>query len=853
MATNKLSVYLNVNGAEEAEAKLKRLGKYGDVALKGISTSAQPVNKSLISLNDTVGTVSKSMQTFAGLAGAYLGFQGIGSTIGGIIATNTEFQKLSASLEVVEKDAGRAAVILDKLDSLAVQTPYSVQSLTDAWIKLGALGLKPSEEALLSYGNTSSAMGKDIMQFIEAIADASTMEFERLKEFGIKAKQQGDEVSFTFQGITTTVKKNAEEIEQYLRNIGQTTFAGSMTKQMATIAGSVSNLGDNFARIQRTVGESGFNEALQGLYGSISDVVASSEDSAKGLGSALGSITNGATVLVKNLDVLKDAALAFGAFKVMQLGAVATTTAMAATTLATRNMAFTLAASSAIAGKAATAQIVAMTAMGTAARGLTAAMGLVGGPLGVIAIAGFSIYQFAKKSDSAAEASSKYATELKEVEKNAKSLTLATDKLNESTSKQTKLKLLDSIDEAKQAIADITDQIRSTEYTDDGFFTKLFNLDSAEVEILDLKQQLFEGKISIEDFRQTLTSMGEQDIKFRKPALKVNEMVNSLKAAELALGNYKDKLNELENPTIPNKGKKENPTPDVDFSNLDSLFAKTKNSKESIESLIAQTEKANSSVGKFESSMGASLDPNSWVYGALEGFDSVSEKSGSFASSTKQLVENAFSGMTDSLLDFAKTGKLSFTDLTNSIISDMLRMQIQQSITGPLSAALSSAFTSMVTGGASAGVQSPSTIPTPTYNASVLHVGGIPGATSMSRNVPSSLFTDVPRFHSGKNNQWLRQNEVPAILKDDEMVLSGNTVRKLSQSRNSGNSPNIYINIQPSKNTSIKTQQSEDTNGFNLDIIVEEIEGSIANNVSRNRGPLNDVLQQQFKSNGANY
>ncbi|HAG53055.1 MAG TPA: hypothetical protein DCL21_04635 [Alphaproteobacteria bacterium] len=58
-----------------------------------------------MALNDTVGTVSKSMQAFAGIAGAYLGFQGIQGTISGIIQTNTEFQTLSSSLTAVEKDA----------------------------------------------------------------------------------------------------------------------------------------------------------------------------------------------------------------------------------------------------------------------------------------------------------------------------------------------------------------------------------------------------------------------------------------------------------------------------------------------------------------------------------------------------------------------------------------------------------------------------------------------------------------------------------------------------------------------------------------------------------------------------
>ena len=47
--------------------------------------------------------------------------------------------------------------------------------------------------------NTASAMGKIVEQFVEAVADASTGEFERLKEFGIKASSEGDRQPLRFR------------------------------------------------------------------------------------------------------------------------------------------------------------------------------------------------------------------------------------------------------------------------------------------------------------------------------------------------------------------------------------------------------------------------------------------------------------------------------------------------------------------------------------------------------------------------------------------------------------------------------------------------------------------------------
>ncbi len=104
----------------------------------------------------------------------------------------------------------------------------SYQNNMNVWID-------PSEEALTSYGNTASAFSKNILDFVEAVADATVGEFERLKSFGIKANTLTNEVKFTFAGVTTTVKKNATDIEKYLRSLGDIKFARAMSEQMKTI------------------------------------------------------------------------------------------------------------------------------------------------------------------------------------------------------------------------------------------------------------------------------------------------------------------------------------------------------------------------------------------------------------------------------------------------------------------------------------------------------------------------------------------------------------------------------------------------------------------------------------------
>lgn len=159
----------------------------------------------------------------------------------------SDFETLRTSLETATGSAQAAAEAFAQIQQFAATTPFSVEEVTTAFIKLKNLGLDPSEAALTSYGNTAGAMGKSLDQMIEAVADATTGEFERLKEFGIKSKTEGNKVTFTFRGVKTTVKKEAAAIEEYLRGIGDVQFAGGMERQAKTIAGAFSNLQDSIS------------------------------------------------------------------------------------------------------------------------------------------------------------------------------------------------------------------------------------------------------------------------------------------------------------------------------------------------------------------------------------------------------------------------------------------------------------------------------------------------------------------------------------------------------------------------------------------------------------------------------
>lgn len=225
-------------------------------------TASLIVRVSSTGVDKTTSQLNGLTKAAGAAAAAVVSLETAKQVFSALVDSQRNFDKLNSGLITMTGSAENAAKAFSVLQQFAKETPYGLNQAVEGFTKLVALGLNPSKEALISYGNTAAAMGKDLNQMIEAVADASTFEFERLKEFGIKSSQQADTVSFTFRGVTTTVKKNSEEIQKYLLNIGNTDFAGAMETRSKTLDGQLSSLADSFDGLVLAVAQSGFGDAV---------------------------------------------------------------------------------------------------------------------------------------------------------------------------------------------------------------------------------------------------------------------------------------------------------------------------------------------------------------------------------------------------------------------------------------------------------------------------------------------------------------------------------------------------------------------------------------------------------------
>ena len=214
-----LNIRVDSKDVTSASKSLKRLD--------GASSKAERSTKGLTSATKKQsGAMRKGGASAAFMAVKVAGLAAAALSVKKLFSSTVDIQNYRAQLKTTTGGVQEAAEAFEALEDFASSTPYALEQTLQAFNTLTNLGLTPSERALQSYGNTAAAMGKDMTQLIEAVADAATGEFERLKEFGIKAKSEGDKVSLTFRGMTTTIGKNAAEIEEYLTKLGEKRVCG---------------------------------------------------------------------------------------------------------------------------------------------------------------------------------------------------------------------------------------------------------------------------------------------------------------------------------------------------------------------------------------------------------------------------------------------------------------------------------------------------------------------------------------------------------------------------------------------------------------------------------------------------
>lgn len=238
--------------------------------LKGIALQAKIVKKSL----GDVGNISARLGKQVAIGGAVVG-AGLFAAAKKIVSVSAEFERFETILTTVEGSSEKAKASMKWVEDFARKTPYELTEVMDSFVKLKAYGIDPTNGTLATLGDTAAAMGKPVIQAVEAMADAMTGENERLKEFGIRASKTGNTIAYEFtnslgEQVTKKVKANNRAmIQSTLNAIWNEKYGGAMDKLSQTWDGMWSNLQDTFTGFIRKIGGAGFFDAVKKHLGSL--------------------------------------------------------------------------------------------------------------------------------------------------------------------------------------------------------------------------------------------------------------------------------------------------------------------------------------------------------------------------------------------------------------------------------------------------------------------------------------------------------------------------------------------------------------------------------------------------------
>lgn len=203
----------------------------------------------------------ESVFSFANVVRAQL----VGLMTGFIKDTLTAQSTLQATMRSTLGNVNLVSQELERLTEIAYNTPFQTGEVVRAFTTLTSLGLEPTTKRLMELGDVVTAMNKPLDDMVEAIADAASGEFERLREVlkGSRFKKEGDIMIATFKGVETQVDLTMDAITDWLGVVSVENFAGSMEEQMQVLPGLLSNLEATFLSLITGIGDAGLTAQME--------------------------------------------------------------------------------------------------------------------------------------------------------------------------------------------------------------------------------------------------------------------------------------------------------------------------------------------------------------------------------------------------------------------------------------------------------------------------------------------------------------------------------------------------------------------------------------------------------------
>ena len=269
-------------------------------------------SRQLRNIDKAANSVSKSLRT----AGAALAALATGNVVRGVVAQYSAFEKYRSVLTTYLGSQKKANAELKRLQGLANALPQDLQDITQAFTVLQRNGIDSSSASLTAFSNIATANGKTFTQLAEAVGDALTGEFERLKEFGIKVSKENDKFVARVGDQQVAISKTSTDLVRQLQTLGEEggRFGNAAADNADTLNQSFSNLQGALFETSVTIMEE-LAPALKEVVDDTGNLLRNNEALTKAFGIGLADAVRGAASGVKliadNINLVRNAALTF--------------------------------------------------------------------------------------------------------------------------------------------------------------------------------------------------------------------------------------------------------------------------------------------------------------------------------------------------------------------------------------------------------------------------------------------------------------------------------------------------------------------------------------------------------------
>jgi lambda family phage tail tape measure protein len=259
-----------------------------------------------------------------------------------------------------------------------------------------------------------------------------------------------------------------------------------------------------------------------------------------------------------------------------------------------------------------------------------------------------------------------------------------------------------------------------------------------------------------------------------------------------------------------------------------------------------------------------------WAAGIERGLDDIFGTQLTMAEVAEDTIKAAFRSMEDAFVSLATTGKIETADLVDFALRQLFRLAAAAA-TGNLDSAgggiFGSILSSLFGGGIGVSTQASAAaagLPSVFDSSGAIalpqfHEGGMVRDGRATRRVPAHLFDGARKRHSG----GLAGNEVPAILEDDERVLTlaqqqstAATIAGLAQLAAAPRPaaqpapPPANVNVRVfGADREPRVEARQNGNDLDIDLIFREVEGRLGRNLAQGRG-LAPAIAGRFNLRG---